>query len=119
MVRVSSLFSQILHHFPRAEFASLVKKHSAEYKAKGFTCWSQFVAMTFCHLAGADSIVDHCKKKLGNIRDGRLHLKFARGHEYLVGFPATSVCRGCRTLNEIRCPSQEETASPVLSNGQV
>ena len=56
MVRVSSLFSQILHHFPRAEFASLVKKHNAEYKAKGFTCWSQFVAMTFCHLAGADSL---------------------------------------------------------------
>ncbi len=35
MVRVSSLFSQILHHFPRSEFASLVKKHDAEYKAKG------------------------------------------------------------------------------------
>jgi len=56
MVRVSSLFSQVLHHFPRSEFASLVKKHNAEYRAKGFTCWSHFVAMTFCHLAGADSL---------------------------------------------------------------
>jgi hypothetical protein len=42
-----------------------------------------------------------CKKLLGIHRDGRLHLRFARGHEYLVGFPATSVCRGCRTLNEL------------------
>jgi hypothetical protein len=42
-----------------------------------------------------------CKKLLGILCDGRLHLRFARGHEYLVGFPATSVCRGCRTLNEL------------------
>jgi hypothetical protein len=43
-----------------------------------------------------------CKKLLGILCDGRLHLRFARGHEYLVGFPATSVCRGCRTLNELK-----------------
>ncbi len=61
----------------------------------------------------------NCGKKLGNLRDGRLHLKFARGHEYLVGFPATSVCRGCRTLNELRCPSKDQEASPALSSGQV
>ena len=42
-----------------------------------------------------------CEKLLGVLRDGRLHLKFARGHEYLVGLPVTSVCRGCRALNEI------------------
>lgn len=56
MVKVASLFSQVLRHFPRSEFASLVKKHNAERNAKGFTCWSRFVAMTFCHLAGADSL---------------------------------------------------------------
>ena len=43
-----------------------------------------------------------CGKLLGMVREGRLHLRFARGHEYLVGFPATSVCRSCRTLNELR-----------------
>ena len=71
MVSVSSLFSQILHHFPRTEFASLVKKHNAEYKAKGFTCWTQFVAMLFCHLAHADSLREICngmKCCLGKIR---------------------------------------------------
>jgi hypothetical protein len=35
-----------------------------------------------------------CNKLLGIIGHGRLHLRFARGHEYMVGFPATSVCRG-------------------------
>jgi hypothetical protein len=41
-----------------------------------------------------------CGKLLGVLRDGRLHLRFARGHEYLVGFPVTSTCRACRALNE-------------------
>jgi hypothetical protein len=71
MVSVSSLFSQILHHFPRSEFASLVKKHHAEYKAKGFTCWTQFVCMLFCHQAHADSLREICnglKCCLGKIR---------------------------------------------------
>jgi Domain of unknown function (DUF4372)/Transposase DDE domain len=60
MVQVASLFNQLLDHFPRAAFALLVKKHQAERNAKGFTCWTQFVAMTFCQLAHADSLRDIC-----------------------------------------------------------
>jgi hypothetical protein len=60
MVQAASLFNQLLHHFPRAEFASLVKKHVAERAAKGFLCWTQFVAMTFCQLAHADSLREIC-----------------------------------------------------------
>jgi len=61
MIRVASLFSQLLHHFPRTEFAALVKEHGAERRAKGFTCWTQFVAMLFCHLAKADSLREICQ----------------------------------------------------------
>ena len=50
IVQVSSLFNQLLQHFPRTEFAALVKKHAAERDAKGFTCWTQFVSMLFCQL---------------------------------------------------------------------
>jgi hypothetical protein len=60
MVDVASLFSQLLHHFPRTEFATLVKEHKAERFAKGFTCWTQFVAMLFCQLARADSLREIC-----------------------------------------------------------
>ena len=45
MIKVASLFSQLLHHFPRTEFAQLAAKHQAERGAKGFTCWTQMVAM--------------------------------------------------------------------------
>jgi len=60
IVQAASLFNQLLQHFPRTEFASLVKKHNAERAAKGFTCWTQFVAMLFCQLGRADSLRDIC-----------------------------------------------------------
>ncbi len=58
MVKVASLFSQLLSHFPRSEFSRLVVTRQAERNAKGFTCWTQFVAMLFCQLAHADSLRD-------------------------------------------------------------
>ena len=60
MVRTASLFSQLLIHFPRTEFDLLARKHHAERGAKGFTCWEQFVAMLFCHMAVADSLREIC-----------------------------------------------------------
>jgi hypothetical protein len=56
MVLTASLFNQLLDHFPRTEFAALVKATKAERHARGFTCWGQFVAMLFCQLAHADSL---------------------------------------------------------------
>jgi hypothetical protein len=60
MVQAASLFNQLLQHFPRTEFAALVRKHKAERAAKGFTCWTQFVAMLFCQLGHADSLREIC-----------------------------------------------------------
>jgi hypothetical protein len=60
MVRNASLFSQLLQHISRTEFAALVKEHQAERGSKGFTCWTQCVAMLFCHLARADSLREIC-----------------------------------------------------------
>ena len=60
MVQVASLFNQLLQHFPRTEFAALVKKHNAERAAKGFTCWTQLVSMLFCQLGRADSLREIC-----------------------------------------------------------
>ena len=45
-----------------------------------------------------------CDKLLGVCRDGRMHLRFARGHEYFVGFPVQATCRGCSTLNHATAP---------------
>ena len=77
IVQVASLFNQLLQHFPRTEFASLVKKHNAERAAKGFTCWTQFVSMLFCQLGRADSLREICNG-LGCCLGRLVHVGIAR-----------------------------------------
>jgi len=56
MIKVGSLFSQVLSLINRNDFSRAVKQWDAEKGAKGFHCWDQFVAMVFGQLAGADSL---------------------------------------------------------------
>ena len=56
MSGVCSIFSQILGVFSRAEFEQAVCQHRAEHHARGFSSWTQMVAMLFCHLGRAQSL---------------------------------------------------------------
>ena len=56
----SSLFSQWLTIFSRVDFAAAVRRHKAEPAARGFDCWTQFVAMLFCQLGRAHSLREIC-----------------------------------------------------------
>ncbi|MBI4633168.1 MAG: IS4 family transposase [Deltaproteobacteria bacterium] len=60
MNKFSSIFGQILKLFPRTEFERLARETGAERGAKGFTCWSQFVAMLFCQIGQAHSLREIC-----------------------------------------------------------
>jgi hypothetical protein len=40
----------------RAQFEAAVRRTGAEDRTKGFSCWEQFVAMSFCQLAQAKSL---------------------------------------------------------------
>jgi hypothetical protein len=42
-----------------------------------------------------------CRKLLGVVRDDRLHIRFAHGHEYLAALPASCTCRGCGSLSQL------------------
>ena len=61
MLKVASLFSQILGEISRIDFQKLVIKHGAERHSKGFRSWTQFVSMLFCHFARADSLREICQ----------------------------------------------------------
>jgi hypothetical protein len=52
----TNMFSQMLQIIPRISFSRLVYASGAEYCAKGFSSWDQFVAMLFCQLAQAKSL---------------------------------------------------------------
>ena len=45
MNKFSSIFGQMLQIFSKGEFYSTVAKTGAEKRAKGFTCWQQFVGI--------------------------------------------------------------------------
>src|SRR6201987_893965 len=76
MVGHASLFSQMLSLVDRHRFEGFVREHKAERGAKGFSCWSQFVAMMFCHLSQAKSlreIIDGLACCEGKLRHLGLH----------------------------------------------
>ena len=84
-----SMFSQLLKLIPRIEFERLVKESGAEYRAKGLTSWSQFVAMLFCQLAKANSLreieggLKSCEGKLDHLgieAPPRSTLSYANSH---------------------------------------
>ena len=52
----SSLFSQILQLIPRPTFERLVRETKSARYAKGFSCWTQCVAMLFCQFAHSNSL---------------------------------------------------------------
>lgn len=54
--RCASLFSQMLNLIDRRDFDAAVIRTGAEQRSKGFSCWDQFVAMSFCQLAQAQSL---------------------------------------------------------------
>jgi len=58
--RFMSVFSQLLQLFSRLEFEKAVKDTRAERHARGFSSWSQFVAMLFCQLGRAKSLREIC-----------------------------------------------------------
>lgn len=55
-MRFSSIMNQLLQIFPRHEFQMEVNRTKAEFHARGFASWDQFVAMLFCQLGDAQSL---------------------------------------------------------------
>ena len=84
-----SMFSQILKLIPRTDFERIVKETGAEYRSKGLSSWSQFVAMLFCQLGRAHSLreieggLKSCEGKLAHLgieAPARSSLSYANGH---------------------------------------
>ena len=95
-----SMFSQILKLVPRIEFERRVRQTGAEHAAKGFSSWSQFVAMLFCQLGRAHSLreieggLKSCEGKLAHLgieAPARASLSYANAHRpwelFQQGFP--------------------------------
>jgi len=90
MANTASLFTQVLSLFQRSDFGRHVRELKAERHARGFGCWSQFVAMLFCQLAQARSLreitdgLKSCEGKLKHLgleqEPKRSTLSYANAH---------------------------------------
>ena len=67
-------------------------------------------ALFGCGMANSDWRCTRCDKLLGRVLDDRLHLRFARQHEYHAALPASCTCRGCGALNELTQPTPPRAA---------
>jgi hypothetical protein len=83
------MFSQILKLIPRTDFERIVKQTGAEYRSKGLSSWSQFVAMLFCQLGRAHTLreieggLKSCEGKLAHLgieAPVRSSLSYANAH---------------------------------------
>ena len=80
MNKFSSIFGQILQIFSKKEFYKAAIETKAERGVKGFTCWQQFVAMLFCQIGQAHSLLpvfaDLTRGKVHEINIARINKPF-------------------------------------------
>jgi hypothetical protein len=96
--------------FSRSDFERAVNKHNAQRAAKGFDCWTQFVAMLFCQFGRAHSLREICgglasvEGKLNHLGIGnapaRSTLSYANAHRPWVLFEEVfgQLLERCRSL---------------------
>jgi hypothetical protein len=100
----------LLKIFSRSDFERAVKKHKADRAAKGFDCWTQFVAMLFCQVGRAHSLREICgglasvEGKLNHLGVGnapaRSTLSYANAHRPYALFEEVfgQLLERCRSL---------------------
>ncbi|MBU2513660.1 IS4 family transposase [bacterium] len=53
-----TVFSQIMGYLPKRRFDGLVKKYKGNHRTRKFSCWDQFLCMSFAQLTYRNSIRD-------------------------------------------------------------
>ena len=124
MPRFCSIFNQLLQLFSRTDFQRAVVATRAERHARGFDCWTQFIAMLFCHLGKAQSLREicgglaSCEGKLQQLGVGtapkRSTLAYANEHRPWILFRAVfyQLLDRCR---EVAGPRQFRFKNKLLS----
>src|SRR5712671_6505314 len=53
-----SIFAQLMDFLPSKSFRGCVKRYQGDYKLKTFSCWDQFLCMSFAQLTYRESLRD-------------------------------------------------------------
>jgi hypothetical protein len=91
MHRGKYVFAQVMEVIPHRQFQECTNKYKGHYRIKNFTCWDQFLAMSFGQLAYRESI-----------RDIVACLKAHDAKRYHLGFRSSVVRSTLTDANEKR-----------------
>ena len=60
------VFSQLIEFLPKYEFRKFVKRYQGNYYVKSFSCWDQFLCMSFAQLTYRESLrdIESCLRSL-------------------------------------------------------
>ena len=53
-----TIFSQLMEHLPKHKFDKCVERYKGNYKTRDFSCWNQFLSMSFGQLTYRESLRD-------------------------------------------------------------
>ena len=53
-----TVFAQIMSHIPKHSFRKCVNRYNGNYKVQSFSCWEQFLVMSFAQLTFRESLRD-------------------------------------------------------------
>jgi len=62
-----TIFAQLLDFLPKHQFNQCVRRYRGQHRLRRFSCFDQFLAMTFAQLAGRESLrdIETCLRALG------------------------------------------------------
>jgi len=63
-----TVFSQIMDYLPKHSFRNCVNKYDGNYKVRSFSCWEQFLVMSFAQLTYRESLrdIESCLRAMQN-----------------------------------------------------
>ncbi|MBI3813990.1 MAG: DUF4372 domain-containing protein [Nitrospinae bacterium] len=53
-----TVFAQLLYYLPQYDFNKCVTRYKGDYKVQSFSCWDQFLCMSFAQLTSRESLRD-------------------------------------------------------------
>jgi len=63
-----NVFNQIFQFVPKREFRRCVLRYSGDHRIRSFSCWDQFLCMSFAQLTRRESLrdIELCLRSLGS-----------------------------------------------------
>ncbi|MEW6508508.1 MAG: DUF4372 domain-containing protein [Bacteroidota bacterium] len=63
-----TIFAQIMSYIPKYRFDRFVKKYRGHYKVQSFSCWEQYLVMSFAQLTYRESLrdIETCLRAMQN-----------------------------------------------------